>query len=160
MNQTELSEIIANGENSGVEFKRDDVRPEQVARELVAMANFKGGRLFLGIEDNSTISGLTRKGTDCERWIMDTVFKHYIAPPDYTFLRRNPNGQRQGSRNYYRTGWHETLCREPERPARYIHKNRQHQSTGNKGANYPFGTGIRVGSLRNIPCIRFWVFRH
>ncbi len=29
MLKTELLEIIANGENSGVEFKRDDIRPEQ-----------------------------------------------------------------------------------------------------------------------------------
>lgn len=79
MTKTELLEIIANRENSGVEFKRDDVRPEQLAREIVAMVNLKGGRLFLGIEDDGKISGLSRK--DCERWIMDTVFKRYIDPP-------------------------------------------------------------------------------
>ncbi|WP_218117398.1 AlbA family DNA-binding domain-containing protein [Photorhabdus luminescens] len=43
MLKTELLEIIANGENSGVEFKRDDIRPEQLAKEVVAMANFQGG---------------------------------------------------------------------------------------------------------------------
>lgn len=41
MLKTELLEIIINGENSGVEFKRDDVRPEQLAKEVVALANFK-----------------------------------------------------------------------------------------------------------------------
>ena len=44
MLKTELLEIIANGENSGVEFKRDDIRPEQLAREVVAMLNFRGAR--------------------------------------------------------------------------------------------------------------------
>ena len=34
MFKTDLLEIIANGENSGVEFKRDDVRPEQLAKKL------------------------------------------------------------------------------------------------------------------------------
>ena len=31
----ELLEIIHNGENSGVEFKRDDICPEQLAKEIV-----------------------------------------------------------------------------------------------------------------------------
>ena len=36
MLKAELTEIISNGENSGVEFKRDDVRPEDLAKEIVA----------------------------------------------------------------------------------------------------------------------------
>jgi ATP-dependent DNA helicase RecG len=43
MLKSELLEIIANGEKSGVEFKRDDLRPEQLAKEIVALANFQGG---------------------------------------------------------------------------------------------------------------------
>ena len=58
MLKRELLEIIANGENSGVEFKRDDVRPEQVTKEIVAMLNFRGGAVILGVEDDGVISGL------------------------------------------------------------------------------------------------------
>ena len=47
MLKNELLEIIANGENSGVEFKRDDLRPEQLAKEIVAMVNFQGGTIAL-----------------------------------------------------------------------------------------------------------------
>ena len=43
MKRAELLELIAGGENSGVEFKRDDLRPEQLAREVVALANLQGG---------------------------------------------------------------------------------------------------------------------
>ena len=77
MLKRDLLEIIANGENSGVEFKRDDPGPDQaekLARELVAMANFRGGRLLIGVEDDGTISGIRR--ADLENWLMDTVFKH------------------------------------------------------------------------------------
>ncbi len=94
MTQAELFDILANGENSGVEFKRDDVRPEKIAREVVAMANFKGGRVFLGVEDDGTISGLTRNATDCEKWVMDTIFRHYIDPQIIPFYEEvvTPNG--------------------------------------------------------------------
>ena len=80
MLKTELFEIIANGENSGVEFKRDDVRPEQLAKEVVAFANFQGGRILVGVEDDGTTSGLSRPDGEAERWIMDTVFGRYVHP--------------------------------------------------------------------------------
>ncbi|MBI4756864.1 MAG: putative DNA binding domain-containing protein [Betaproteobacteria bacterium] len=78
MLRTELMDLIAAGENSGVEFKRDDVRPEQLAKECVAFANFRGGRVLLGVEDDGAVSGITRP--DLERWVMDTVFGRYIHP--------------------------------------------------------------------------------
>ncbi len=78
MLKSTLLEIIANGENSGVEFKRDNLRPEQLAKELVALVNFQGGHLILGVEDDGTISGIQRP--DLETWIMDTVINRYIHP--------------------------------------------------------------------------------
>ncbi len=78
MLKSELLEIIANGENSGVEFKRDDLRPEQLAKEIVALANFQGGKLLLGVEDDGSISGIQRD--DLETWVMDTVFGRYVHP--------------------------------------------------------------------------------
>lgn len=74
MLKTELLEIIANGENSGVEFKRDDIRAESLAREIVAMANLRGGMVLLGVEDDGTISGIQRE--DLETWVMNAVFSH------------------------------------------------------------------------------------
>ncbi|MCI5120565.1 MAG: ATP-binding protein, partial [Candidatus Electrothrix sp. AUS4] len=71
MLKKELLEIIVNGENSGVEFKRDDIRPEQLAKEVVAMANFQGGRVLLGVEDDGRISGLRRENT--EEWVMHVI---------------------------------------------------------------------------------------
>ena len=77
MLKTELLEIIVNGENSGVEFKRDDIRPEQLAKEIVALANLQGGRLLLGVEDNGTISGLQQKNT--QEWVLN-VFRDKVFP--------------------------------------------------------------------------------
>lgn len=78
MLKTELLQLIANGENSGVEFKRDDLRPEQLAKEIVALANLKGGSILLGVEDDGGISGIQR--ADLEHWVMDTVFGRYVHP--------------------------------------------------------------------------------
>ena len=78
MTKTELLELIANGEGSGLEFKRDDVRPEQLAKEIVALANFQGGTILLGVEDDGTITGIRRD--NLEEWVMDTVFGRYVHP--------------------------------------------------------------------------------
>ena len=50
--RTELLEIIRNGENSGVEFKRDAIQNLALAKELVAFSNFEGGMVLLGVEDD------------------------------------------------------------------------------------------------------------
>lgn len=83
MRITELLEIIKNGENSGVEFKRDDIRPETLAKETAAMANFQGGRIILGVEDDGSITGLQRK--DTEEWVMNVISQkiHPMILPFY-----------------------------------------------------------------------------
>jgi ATP-dependent DNA helicase RecG len=77
MTHTELLEIIRNGENSGVEFKRDDVQNHDLAKELVAFANLDGGIVLLGVEDDGGISGITR--TKLEEWVM-TACRDKIRP--------------------------------------------------------------------------------
>lgn len=60
MNRTELTELIRNGENSGVEFKRDTEDNRALAKELVAFANLQGGRVLLGVDKDRTVHGLSR----------------------------------------------------------------------------------------------------
>lgn len=69
MTKSDLFEAIANGENSGVEFKRDTLDNRSLAKELVAFANFNGGRVLLGVGDDGSIAGLTRP--DLEQWVMN-----------------------------------------------------------------------------------------
>jgi ATP-dependent DNA helicase RecG len=78
MLKSEVLEIISNGENSGIEFLRDDIRPEQLAKELVALVNFQGGRILLGVEDDGTISGIQRE--NAEEWVMNVVHDK-VHPP-------------------------------------------------------------------------------
>lgn len=64
MLKSELVEIIGNGENSGVEFKLDGIRSEQLAKEVVALANFIGGRILIGIAHVGTIHGTKRENLE------------------------------------------------------------------------------------------------
>ena len=74
----ELSALLREGENSGVEFKRDDIQPHDLAKALVALSNLRGGRIVLGVEDDGTISGLVRDPVD--EWVL-TVARDKVRPP-------------------------------------------------------------------------------
>ena len=76
MIRSKLIELIRKGENSGVEFKRDDVRPADLAAEMVSLLNFEGGHILLGIEDDGKPSGLTREIKKAEEWVMETARLH------------------------------------------------------------------------------------
>ncbi len=77
MLKAELLEIIRNGEGSGIEFKRDDVRAESLAKEIVALVNFKGGRIILGVDDDGQIAGITKP--NLEEWVMN-ICTNYVHP--------------------------------------------------------------------------------
>ncbi len=76
MNRVDLLEMIRNGENSAVEFKRDDVHPARLAAELCALLNLEGGHILLGVEDDGTISGLVRQSKGAEEWVMQVARDH------------------------------------------------------------------------------------
>ena len=90
MTHTELLEIIRNGENSGVEFKRDDIQNYDLARELVAFTNLDGGIVLLGVEDNGSISGITRP--KLEEWVM-TSCRDKVRPGLIPFYEQIKNAE-------------------------------------------------------------------
>ncbi|MCY4344909.1 MAG: putative DNA binding domain-containing protein [Gammaproteobacteria bacterium] len=78
MTESELKQLIDAGEGAQVEFKRDGVRPEQLAKEIVALANMNGGRILLGVEDDGAVSGVRRRNP--QEWLMDTVVGRHVTP--------------------------------------------------------------------------------
>ena len=91
--RTELLEIINNGENSGVEFKRDTLQNHDLAKELVAFSNLVGGMVLLGVEDDGSIFGVVR--ANLEEWAMTTC-RDKIRPaiiPFYEVLREVEPGK-------------------------------------------------------------------
>ena len=67
MTPSELSELLRNGEDSTLEFKRDDIKNYDLAKELVAFLNLEGGTVLLGVEDGGHIAGTTRERL--EAWV-------------------------------------------------------------------------------------------
>lgn len=81
---SDIRQLIHQGEGAKTEFKIDDVRAENLAKEIVAFANMNGGHILLGMEDDGTIRGTSRE--NLQEWIMDTVMGRHIHPyiiPDY-----------------------------------------------------------------------------
>ena len=55
MTPSELKEVIRKGETSRVQFKKTFRAAEDIANELVAFSNSKGGLLIIGVEDKTGI---------------------------------------------------------------------------------------------------------
>lgn len=77
MTLKELKEIITNGESSKVEFKPDDISAEKLSKEIVALANFQGGMILLGVGDDKSIIGI--KKPKLEEWVMN-ICRNNIEP--------------------------------------------------------------------------------
>lgn len=70
MSPQEIGELIRQGENMSIEFKMMPVRPEVVAREMVAFANGSGGVILLGVTDQGELCGIDDV-RNLEEWIMN-----------------------------------------------------------------------------------------
>jgi predicted HTH transcriptional regulator len=74
----ELHSLIEDGENSTVEFKRKFSSPEKIAKEMIAFANSKGGKILFGVDDDRTIVGVESEKGEME--LIDTAARFYCEP--------------------------------------------------------------------------------
>lgn len=74
----ELYKIIEDGENSTIEFKRKFSSPEKIAKEMIAFANTKGGKILFGVDDDKTIVGVESEKGELES--IKTAAKFYCEP--------------------------------------------------------------------------------
>lgn len=74
----ELYELIEEGENSNVEFKRKFSSPEKIAKEMIAFANSRGGYILFGIGDDREIIGVESEKSEIE--LINTAAKFYCEP--------------------------------------------------------------------------------
>jgi len=79
MRYRELLDLIEEGENIQVEFKRKFSTHNKIAREMIAFANTKGGYVLFGIDDDKKIVGVESEKETTEL-IKDTAL-NYCEPP-------------------------------------------------------------------------------
>lgn len=72
-----IHELIAQGENSAIEFKSSRIRPEQLAREITAFSNTSGGTVLIGVDDNGHLTGIADR-EDIEEWAANVVRNNII----------------------------------------------------------------------------------
>nr|WP_197456810.1 RNA-binding domain-containing protein [Cephaloticoccus primus] len=65
METTELIDLLSRGEDSRQQFKTDMNNADALAAEIVAFSNTAGGRIFIGVNDDGSVRGLS--GTDVAR---------------------------------------------------------------------------------------------
>ena len=66
MKSKEIAHIISQGENEKVEFK--ELFNTQVIETIIAFANTKGGRIFIGVNDDNKILGLKHDNETIQNW--------------------------------------------------------------------------------------------
>jgi predicted HTH transcriptional regulator len=74
MTKEELRDIVAAGEDQGLEFKSSIPPVDQIARHLAAFANTSGGRLLLGIAPPRADGGeVANRGVDPDRAVNSII---------------------------------------------------------------------------------------
>ena len=66
METTELIDLLSRGEDSRQQFKADMTNADGLASEIVAFSNTSGGRIFIGVNDDGSVRGLS--GADLARF--------------------------------------------------------------------------------------------
>lgn len=59
METTELIDLLSLGEDSRQQFKADMTNADSLAAEIVAFSNTSGGRIFIGVNDDGSVRGLS-----------------------------------------------------------------------------------------------------
>jgi ATP-dependent DNA helicase RecG len=124
-----LTTILENGEDHITEFKSGRFHNESLAKEVVAFSNSSGGSIFIGIEDDGSVSGIEDRTTEervinicrnlIEPSVLPEIFIHWhvcgkkvleVAIPKGLFKPYKIKGQ---NRFYVRVG---TVSIEPSMP--------------------------------------------
>ncbi len=78
METIELLTILALGEDSEHQFKKDVTNADSLCADMVAFSNGSGGQIFIGVTDEGNISGLA---TDDVRRLNQLISSQQVQPP-------------------------------------------------------------------------------
>ncbi len=79
MNARKLRALIELGETDKVEFKRKFSGFEKIAKEMIALANTRGGWLLVGVDDDGSIVGVDSEKSEID--LLSSAAEFYCEPP-------------------------------------------------------------------------------
>lgn len=79
MEPQELLKILEGGEGTRTEFKQRFSTFEKMAKEMIALANSRGGFLIVGIEDDGRVTGVQSEKSEAE--LLKQTASEYCEPP-------------------------------------------------------------------------------
>ncbi|WP_018620905.1 AlbA family DNA-binding domain-containing protein [Spirosoma luteum] len=92
MDRSQLDELIAQGEHTRLEFKRQLSAASRIARTLAAFANTSGGILLIGIADDGKIKGVSSEFKEVEK--LEDATDRLIQPAlSVSYERLSPDGR-------------------------------------------------------------------
>ncbi len=59
METLEIMQTLARGEDSFNQFKKNIINIDALAIEIIAFSNTMGGKIFIGVDDDGNVTGLT-----------------------------------------------------------------------------------------------------
>jgi len=80
METIELLQILAKGEDSLNQFKKNVTNPDSMAAEIVAFCNGQGGTIYIGVDDDGSVSGLSSGDIQRLNQLISNVASQHIIP--------------------------------------------------------------------------------
>ena len=86
MSTDEIAQAVQGGETMYAEFKSAAARPESLATAFISFLNTEGGVLWLGIEDDGTVTGVA--DVDSARQRVDQILANNVTPRATAFIEQ------------------------------------------------------------------------
>ena len=76
-----LKKQLAHGEDSQTQFKADVRNPDSLAAEMAAFANSDGGVIYIGVADDGSLPGLSRKDVSRINQLISNAASQHVRSP-------------------------------------------------------------------------------
>lgn len=86
MTLDELIRLALVGEGVALEFKTRVPQPARIAKEVIAFANTRGGRILIGVDDDGTVKGVRDSAE--EEYMLAQALETHCKPPVKVHIER------------------------------------------------------------------------
>jgi len=80
METLEILNILACGEDSQNQFKKNVTNIDSLAAEMIALSNGQGGRIYIGVNDDGGVEGLTRDDIQRLNQLISNCASQHVVP--------------------------------------------------------------------------------